>query len=152
MKKTEKILCIAIFIAILMKLFKMPGASIINILSLLSLSTLYFVGGFALFNNIEFKQILFKNSYDGISKLRIIGSISLGLCFSFLCIAIMYELQNWPNAEVGIFTGLFFLGIIAAVAFFRYQKNKATFYHQLFTRIAIIGGIALTVNQLTAYI
>ncbi len=149
MKKFEKIFGIITIIALVMKLFLIPGAGILLTLSLSVLSCFYFLFGFAFFNGIKLKQIFQSSSYKGISALRIIGSIGLGIGLSEICMGILFKIQHWPGAHLQLHCGLLIILIILIVALFQYFKSENKFYPFIFKRIAIIGGFGFIMFLLT---
>ncbi len=60
MKRTELILAIIAIIGIILKILHLPGATMLLTLSFTFLSILYYIFSFALFNNLELKNIFKK--------------------------------------------------------------------------------------------
>jgi glucan phosphoethanolaminetransferase (alkaline phosphatase superfamily) len=145
MKKTEIIIAILSIIAFLLNLFLVPGGSVLTILMLSILSSIYFYFGFALFNNIRFRNILKKESYKGISALQIIGAIGTGLAISLTLIGIMFKIMSWPGAYVNLYVGIFASLVILIIGGLKFSKNKSDYYLKIFKRIGITGGLALII-------
>lgn len=143
MKRTEKILGILIVISLLMKLTFTTGGNVIFSLSMLILAAIYYPFGFAFFNEIRLKKIFDKNSYKGISALRMIGSIGAGIALSILCIGILFKIQYWKGSTVNLSVGIVISVIVLIIAFIQYSKSKSEFYTKIFKRIAILGVIGL---------
>ena len=143
MIKLEKILGVIVFIGLILKLTLIPGAGILLTLSLSTLACLYYPLGFAILNQIGFKKIFKKDSYKGISALRIIGAIAAGTALSTICIGILFKIQNWAGADINLMAGLVTTLIVLATALFKYFKEKGEFYIGIFKRIAIIGILGL---------
>ena len=143
MRKLEKILGLVIIIAFVMKLALIPGGSILTVISLTILACIYYPLGFAFFNGIRLRQIFKKDSYKGITVLRIIEAIGVGIGLSVICIGILFKLQLWPGANTNLLTGLITTLIILIIALIRYLKSKSDYYTLIFKRIAIIGGVGL---------
>ena len=145
MKIAEKLLPLLAILALIMKIFHLPGASVLLIVSLNALAVLYYMG-FLLFNEIEFKSIFKKESYEHISKKRLFGSIIVGILLSIIHVGILFKLQFNPGAKVMLQDGLTGLAIATIVALIYYYKNKSTFYKRVLKRIAIIGIFGLVLN------
>lgn len=145
MKTAEKLLPLLAILALIMKTFHLPGASVLLIVSLNALAVLYYMG-FLLFNEIEFKSIFKKESYEHISKKRLFGSIIVGILLSIILVGILFKLQFYPGAKVMLQDGLTGLAIATIVALIYYYKNKSTFYKRVLKRIAIIGIFGLVLN------
>lgn len=143
MKRFEKVSAIIFAIAVVMKLALVPGGGILATLSLLTLACIYYPFGFALFNKIKLKDIFSKESYKGISTLRIIGSIGAGIGLATVCVGILFKIQHWPGMITLLLTGLLIALVIAIVALIRLLKSKSDFYKSIVSRIAIIGGFGL---------
>ncbi len=145
MNKLEKIVGVIVLIALILKLTMIPGGGILIVLSLSILSIIYFPFGFALFNQIEIKRILKRDSYKGLSALRIVGAIGVGMALSLICIGILFKLQHWPGSTSNLLTGLFTSLIVLIIALIRYFKTKSDFYIRIIKRLLIIGGLALLI-------
>ncbi|HRZ42067.1 MAG TPA: hypothetical protein P5228_05120 [Bacteroidales bacterium] len=143
MKKLEKILGLVIIIALLLKLVLIPGGSILTVISLTILACIYYPLGFAFFNGIRLRAIFKKDSYKGVSALRIIGAIGLGMGLAAICIGILFKLQHWPGGDTNLIAGLVTTLIILIIALIKYLKSKSDYYKLIFSRIAIIGGFGL---------
>ena len=94
MKKSEKIFGILFAIAIIFKLALYPGGRIISTVSMTLLACIYFYFGFAFFNNIKLKNVFNRKSYEGISVLRILGSIGTGMVLSTVCLGTLFKLSH----------------------------------------------------------
>jgi apolipoprotein N-acyltransferase len=121
----------------------MPGGGIFITLSLTILYCFYFLFGFALFNDIKFGNILKKDSYQGISALRMTGSIGTGWGLSAICMGILYKIQHWSGGGVMLSTGLVTMFVIAIISLIKFLRSKDDFYKTILIRIAIIGGLGL---------
>lgn len=143
MKKLEKILGILIILALILKLVLIPGANILTVISLSILACIYYPLGFAFFNGIRLREVFKKDSYKGISAMRIIGTIGLGMGLAVICIGILFKLQHWPGGDTNLIAGLATTLIILIIALIKYLKSKSDYYKPIFTRIAIVGGFGL---------
>jgi len=146
MKKTEKIIAIIAILAFTLKFSGIPGANILLIISFASLSILYFPFGVALFNGINLKDIFKKESYQGLSVLRIIGSFGVGNALSTLSYGIQFKLLHWPNGITYLVTGLILVIIALLFAGYKYFESKNNFYVSILIRLVafvIIGFLAM---------
>jgi hypothetical protein len=144
MKKAEIILGIIAFIALILKFLSITGNGLLTVLSLMSLSLIYTLFSFALFNNIRFRHIFKKESYSGISPKKLIGTIGLGFAFSAITNGVLFKFQAWPGFEIQLQTGLILTLIILIIANVAKSKSQeSNFYKGIFTRIIIIGGVGL---------
>jgi hypothetical protein len=100
--------------------------------------------GFAFFNNIPISKIFKKESYKGISALRIIGAIGAGMALSASAIGILFKMQSYPGADADIAAGLFTCFIVAGISIIKFTKIKAPYYGKILKRVLIYGAICLT--------
>ena len=143
MKKTELFLASLALIALVLKLAHLPGSNFILVISLSCLAMLYFYLGFALFNQIPFRKIVKKESYQGVGTWRIIGAIGAGIAFSQTLVGILFKLLHWQGALLLLQVGLISIALLAIIGFIRYAKSKAAFYSNLFTRVAILSSFGI---------
>lgn len=150
MKKTELILVAIFILGLVFMAFCFPGDSLLMIIGAGLLACLYTFFGFALLNDIRFRNIFKKESYKGISTMRMIGAIGAGLSLAVALEGILFKLMFWPGAGLMIIDGIAFLVIILAIAAIRYFKSKAAFYPNVFKRSIIIGAVAVFLYILPA--
>jgi len=143
MKKTEKIVGLIALIGLTLKVLLINGGGVITVLSLSFLSLLYFIFGFALFNDIPLRNVFKKQTYDPISKGRLVGSILLGFALSALVIGILFSVQLYNGSQFQLINGLVWTTAILIVSIVRLASTKSIFYKQVITRIAILGVIGL---------
>lgn len=142
MRITELVLAALFFIALLMYLFLIPGYAILLILSMASLSCMYFYFGFALFNGIRLRKIFKKESYLGVSTWRIVGAVCTGIALSLLLMGILFKLLRWPGAAINLLAA-FCLVPIVIISIVRYFKNHSVFYLRIFKRLAVFVSLGL---------
>jgi hypothetical protein len=142
MKTLERILTILILIATFLFLNQLPAAAIIYTLSALILGCLYFPFGFAFFNNIPFKGILKKESYNEIKRGQIIGAILAGFLFSIACTGILFRILFLPGASFLYTLCSIPLVILFITGLTIYLKSRSVYSFRVFTRALIIGVIA----------
>lgn len=135
MKKTEVVLLIILSIGLLFKFFHYPGGNILMILSLMILSIIYCYFSFAFFNNILLKKVLKKESYVGISALRIIGAIIVGVSISTTLVGILFKMMSWPGADVQLLVGAFSLTPILIIVLFKVARTKYNYYYAILKRL-----------------
>lgn len=131
-------------VALITNLLFAPTGNILIVLSLSLLSILYMYLSFALFNGIRFRHILKKESYKGISTMRIIGAIFTGLALSITLIGILFKYQLWPGATINLRVGLSGLVLMVLIGAVGYARSKAAYYTNIAWRIAVYGALGLT--------
>lgn len=129
-----------------MKLNFIPGGSIFALFALSTLACIYSILGFAIFNGIRLRQVFKKESYKGLTPLKIIGAIGVGWALSSTCMGILFKILQWSGAENILMLGLVQTLIVLIIALILFVKNKAPFYKRIFKRIAIIGGFGLILS------
>lgn len=140
MKITERILGGLIIILMIGRLlYSYPFSAMLITFSCLFLSMLYLFFGFALLNNIRFRNILKKDSYKGISVLRILLTIMTGFVLSFLVVYMLFKFQRWPYGNIGLQICLIWLAIIIAAVAIKYFISKDKFYSNFLIRLFTIG-------------
>lgn len=145
MKKTEIILLTLSIIAIGFNLLLIPGGGILTVLIYTILSIFYFYFSFALFNNISLRKIFNRESYQNLSRKRIIGAVGAGFALSIVVASIMFQIQLWPGADFLLASGIFGLLIVTLWGFSKYRRSKSDYYIKIFKRTAIFSGITLVV-------
>ena len=145
MKKGEIILATISIISLGLNLLLIPGGGILTVLTLSTLSMVYFYFGFALFNDIRLRKIFKKDSYKDISSLRILGAVGAGLALSMTIIGLMFKFQSWPGADNNLIAGLLGLVIVTIIGVLKYMQNKSDYYTRILKRVAIFGGLGLVI-------
>lgn len=143
MKKAEIILGSFALAGIILKLLNLPVSTVFILLSLIILSSFYYLLSFALLNSIRLSGIFKKESYKEIKPKRIIFAVLVGFVLSNLIIGILLKLQAYPFANVMLFIGLFSAGLVAAISMFSYIRSKSGFSKRILFRSLIIGLIGL---------
>lgn len=143
MKKAEIIIATLSIISLGLNLLFIPGGDVLFVLTLSSLSVLYMYLSFALFNNIRLRLVFKKDSYKGISSMRIIGAVATGFALSATIIGLQFKFQLWPGASFILVTGLVGLLIATIVGLIKYSKNKSEYYIGIFKRVVVFGVIGL---------
>jgi hypothetical protein len=143
MKKAERTLGAIAIVAMIINLLDIAGSIMLTTLSLSLVSILYMYLSFALFNDIRLKKIFKQESYKGISKMRIVGAVLIGLALSMTTMGLLFKFLTLPGAYFFLVFGLLGLHISLIVSLIKYQKSKSDYYIKIFKRIAIYGLIGL---------
>lgn len=151
MKLIEKLIGILSIILIVSQLANyISSLNVVIILCLLLLSSLYFALGFALFNNIRLRNIFKKESYKGISTLRIIGTIGAGIALSIIVIGVQFKFYSWPFRNQHLIIGLSLLAIITIPVIIKFITTNGLFYRNLLIRFFIIGSVGFIFLQVSS--
>lgn len=153
MLKLEKIIGFIAFVGLILKfVLLIPSGNILLILAFVIEADLYFLFGFALFNQINIKQIFKSDSYKEINLEHILGSIGVGFALSMVFIGSIFKLSHWPDSLVLLIIGTS-ISLIAAIVFIiKYFKSKENYYIRILKRIAIIGTwglVLMCISDLT---
>lgn len=143
MKKAEIIIATLSIIALVLNILLIPGAGVLTVLTLGTLSVIYVFLGFALFNDISISRFFTKNNHEEINTLKFLGAVGAGLAISLTVNGIMFKFQSWPMADFNLRAGLAGLLIVTIIGIIKYSKNKSEYYIRIFKRVAIWGGIGL---------
>lgn len=145
MRKLEIVLICTILFGVIWKLLDYPFGNNIIILSVLILSCLYFCLGIVLFNDIGIKKIFKKESYKGISALRVIGSVWTGMVLSLVLLGILFRLMMWPFASQNLIVGVLGLLVSLVPVFVKFVQKRSDFYKVMFFRTIgyTIVGVSL---------
>jgi hypothetical protein len=143
MKKTELILGTGIITLMILRLLIVyPFSAILMTLFSLLLAIIYFGFSFGLLNGIRFRNLLKKESYAGISSLRIIGCVFTGFVLSLIVIYSLFKFQRWPFGNEGLRISLFGLLIVIVIGIVKLMSSKKPFYFKLLFRVGIIGVVS----------
>tara|TARA_Y100000768_G_C23813262_1_gene602841 strand:+ start:162 stop:800 length:639 start_codon:yes stop_codon:yes gene_type:complete len=146
MKKVELILGAISLISFILYFFFIQGSQITFLLSMLFLACLYFYLSFFFLNNLRLKDLIQKDAFKGLSSMRIVGTILMGIALSIIVIGIIFKLQGWPGAMAYFVIGLSGVLIALVVGGVRYVQTKNSYYLPIFKRIAlwgVLGGVFL---------
>ncbi|NEM96608.1 hypothetical protein [Pontibacter burrus] len=143
MKNAEIVLGAIALIALMLNSLLAPFGNLLTVLSISAISVLYMYLSFALFNRLRLRHIFKKDSYNGISTMRIVGAVLTGLALSITLIGILFKFQAWPGATINLGVGLSGLVIALLVGAVKYTRSKSDYYTKIFKRIAVYGGIGL---------
>lgn len=128
------ILVIGAVIGLLLVLFNTPFDSLIASVFFITLSCLYYILGFALFNNIPLRKIFTSDSYKGIGTWRILIAIGTGIALSILTIGFMFSILGYPMAKTLLVVGIVIAAILIALALIKNAQEKNEFYRNIILR------------------
>ena len=138
MKKIEIISAIIIFVGLVLKYFHIPGASLLLILSIMTLSVIYCYASFAFFNGVTIKSVI-KDRNEKLKPFSTISAFFLGWGLSVLIIGILFYLQIWSGFHLMLLIGLI-ATFVGAIAFLIARKDKIL---PTILRTFLIGGFGL---------
>jgi len=116
------------------------------------LSCLYYILGFALFNNIPARKIFKADSYKGIGTLRILIAIGTGIPLSILTIGFMFSILSYPMAKTLLVVGIVLMAIIITLALIRNAQEKNQFYRNITLRCLVFLIIAVILLLLPGHL
>ena len=148
MQKFERIFLILFLASLLLKATGTPGGDLLLTLTCTVLASIYYFLGIPLFNKVTLKRALKRESYQGISKRRILGSLGFSWSLSILCIGIMFKLLLLPGAMTLLFAGFSMAMIGLVSSSFIYTKEKKEFFQGIWTRLIPAIGLAYLLANL----
>jgi hypothetical protein len=143
MKKLEIIFICLAALGLTFKVLHFPGSGVLTVLSLSLISSLYFYVGFALFNNIGFRKLFKKESYQNISSNRVVGGVATGMALSIAALGIQFKLQSWPGARVMLIFGFSSSVVITLVSLLKKSKSTDNYYPNILKRVVAFGAISI---------
>ena len=149
MKIAERILIVLAIAGLIMRFFHIPGGAVLTIFPLAILGWIYLIFGFILFNNIKFRKIFKKESYNGISGLRLAYAILTGLALSVIVIGIVFKMMFWPGSYINLLFGIVTVGTALTVAAIKFIANKQIFYRNMLFRLTpylVVGLILFSIK------
>ena len=144
MNKIEKILFYIFIVTTLISIaFAFPGLNTILVISGSILSLAFFFFGFAIYNDISFRQVFKNSTYQTISSLRVLGSVGAGFFTSLLIIGILFKVMFWPGSYTNLIFGILGLFIILVIVAIKKSKLNYNVYNKVINRSSILLLIAL---------
>jgi hypothetical protein len=129
--KIELILWSLVLLSIALKLFGMPGSSLLLILFVTILAFYYLIGGY----------FVLQEKWEKYP----VTSIAAGLCLGIIPMAVMFKIQRWPGSAM-----LLMLGLVTALIFFVIsfvKKSSADgvihYYQRMIWRTLALGTLTL---------
>ena len=149
-KKIEISFILLFLISIGLKLFHLPFADMLAVITLGTASMFYY--GFTVFVLLEipFKEIFKKQSYTEISPILILGCIIIGWDYSVLVLGVLFKYLLIPQNSSLLVPGLFLITLMTAFGFFFIRKNSPQVFDNFMKRTMVIAGIALAFHMLPA--
>lgn len=150
MKLLEKICLVLAFVALIMKFNVIPGGSALFLFSILTLAMICFYFSFLIFNSIKLRRIFKKESYKGISGLRLAYVIIAGFSISALLIGIVFKIMYWPGAAINLIACISASLVVLILAVIKYFYKKEDFYRRMIVRFApsiVIGVFLLLLSR-----
>jgi uncharacterized membrane protein len=152
MKKLEMSLVIGAIIGLLLALFNTPLDYLIVSVLYITLSCLYFILGFALFNNIPLRKIFNTDSYKGLGTWEILIAIGTGIALSILTIGFMFSILSYPMAKTLLAVGIVLAAINIILALIKNAQEKNQFYRNIILRGFVFLIIAVIFLLLPGHI
>lgn len=137
-------------VGLLMTLFDIPLNTLIVSLFFLVLALLYIYLGFALFNNVGFRNIFKAESFKGLGPWRIALAIGTGVALSTLTVGFMFSILGYPMADTILIYGIVLAVIMIILALIIYGRDNNTFYRNIILRCVIFLIIAVVFLLLPA--
>ncbi len=148
MKKTEIALGGIVLAGIILRTLNLPGNGIIIVLSMTILAMMYYLLGFAVFNNIELRGIFQKVSYKKTTALEIILAVFAGIIIASLAMGILFNLQSYPGRELMLLTGLIATGLVLLISLVSYLVSGSGFSKRVLSRAVVFVFAGLVVQFL----
>lgn len=105
--RTTELICLSLAVlSAVFKIFQLSGADVLLIVSLTALAFLYFYFGFALFNNLRFRDIFKQETYQSVPARKLIYAALSGIFLSVSVLAFLFNLLHLPGAFVMLTVGL----------------------------------------------
>lgn len=143
MRKAEIIFTVLAILGTILSFSTVPGGSFLIIISCTVLSSLYLYLGFALFNTIRLRNIFKKQSYSGLSALRIIGGIAVGFVLSIVVIGLMFRIMVWEGSTIMLIVSIVPVSILTVIALIKFARKKDTFYIGILKRVVPYTALAV---------
>lgn len=137
-------------VGLLMTLFDIPLNTLIVSLFFLVLALLYIYLGFALFNNVGFRNIFKAESFKGLGPWRIALAIGTGIALSTLTVGFMFSILGYPMADTILIYGIVLAVIMIILALIINGRDNNTFYRNIILRCVIFLIIAVVFLLLPA--
>lgn len=150
MKIIERVLFGIGAIGLFSAMISYPFGNELLIISLGTLSLIYMLGSFFIFNNIPIKKIINKNTYLGKTKKLILSKI-VGYLLAILVFGILFKFMSWPFSTEMLLLSVPLSLIALVFCIYLYSKNKTVFYKNTIFRLSIwfvIGLFMLNVSTL----
>lgn len=140
MKLAEKILAIAVLAGLLLMFSIVRGGAELFMISLLSLSGIYFAFGFILFNQIRLRDLPKKETFKDLTTIKIVFGAISGIALSIVCVGIVFKLLSLPGSNEMLLIGTVVCILISiATLVLRKKLSAAT----ILTRTVVFGVVGI---------
>jgi len=141
MKILERILALGIVLGLIMKFSLTPGGDVIVLLTMLTLSCVYYPLGFLFFNQIKLRYVFKAAAYKGVAATSIILAIVTGIGLSIIVIGSLFKFLHFMGGDQMLILGLVITAIVFAMSLTRWIKDKDTKSKFVLWRTGTIGVI-----------
>jgi hypothetical protein len=100
MRRIEGVLIVLALISAALKLYSIEGGAILTVISFLSLSLLYFWGGFIILNETPLNKIFKASTYSNLGWRKILWSILSGIVLAYSVLGILFPILSWYGASI----------------------------------------------------
>lgn len=148
MQKLEKFLIVFSVIGVIINLFSDGGGEVLILIGMTLLGALYLIFGFALFNNIDFRDIFKKSSYLEINMRRIILSAVFGIAFFGLVFGILFRLLGFEGAFELLALSLILTAVLFFLLLVRFYYKRitiSTYFKNIMYRLVPYSVIGLVI-------
>jgi hypothetical protein len=126
MKFAEKVLVIAVVAGLILKFSLIRGGSEFLMVSLLTLSGIYFALGFLLFNQIRLRDLTKKGTFENLTVTSIVVSVMTGIALSIICVGALFKLLGLPGSDEMLMFGAGSAIVISIIAIVMKRKLATT--------------------------
>lgn len=156
MKKLEKFLIAFSVVGFIFNIFTEGEGNISLLIGMSLLAFLYLIFGFALFNNIGFRDLFKRNSYTEINMRRIILSAVFGIAMFGIIIGILFRLLAFEGSFEILSVSLIIAIALYAVLLARFYYKRitiASYYRSVTYRLIPYGiiGSAIIIESVYQY-
>lgn len=144
MKKLEIVLVVLMILSLGLKFMELPGSDLLLVMSATLLSLLYYLFGFALFNQIAGREILQRAAYSNTNARQIVFAIGFGMTLSVLILGMLFRLMMYPGGMFMLIIGLGSTLLFLLIALFFFQKDRNSLFRETLIRALIFGSIGIT--------
>lgn len=141
MRKLELVFASLSFIGLLLRLFNIPGYEILLSVALLCLGIIYFYFGLILMNNIQYRNMFRRTTYEELSKIQIGFSIGTGIVLAGMTLGILFHTMDWEGAGTVMQTSIIMAMILiaASIIFVLMDQNPwtKTYWYRLGPLLAL---------------
>lgn len=126
MKFAEKVLVIAVLAGLILKFSLIRGGSEFLMVSMLTLSGIYFALGFLLFNQIRLRDLTKKGTFENLTVTSIVVSVMTGIALSIICVGALFKLLGLPGSDEMLMFGAGSAIVISIIAIVMKRKLATT--------------------------